>query len=175
MENPEFLRWKFGSRLLKWGDYTKYFKDVNSAAEFYKYLQSSYISLDPAELRTGFMSAREAMQVFGTESVREVFGNVWARATVREIKKTQKRLGVITDNRFPNEIQEILDQPEGYIIRLTRSPYGVEDLHASESSLDNFNWNREKCFVLDNDRMTISEQNENVKPILQKIFRSKTQ
>jgi len=115
------------------------------------------------------MTGREVMQIFGTECVREIFGNVWADATLRSIKKNGRYLSIITDNRFPNEIEAVLSEPNGYIIRLTRSPFGAEDFHSSESSLDNFNWQRNKCYVLDNSKMTIAQQNEAVLPILKLI------
>lgn len=125
------------------------------------------------DLRTAVdqvMTGRHVMQVFGTESVRSWFGNVWADATVRKINKFSLGLAVVTDNRFPDEIETILGQPKGYIIRLTRSPFAGSDLHSSETALDNFNWDRPNCFVLDNAQMTIDEQNKAVIPILDNIF-----
>lgn len=117
-----------------------------------------------------FMSSREVMQVFGTECVRSWFGNVWAEATVRKIQKMALGLAIVTDNRFPNEVDIILGQPKGYIIRLTRTPYAGSDLHPSETALDDFNWDRPNCFVLDNAHMTKEEQNNAVIPILEEIF-----
>lgn len=119
---------------------------------------------------TGYMTGREVMQVFGTECVRAWFGNVWAEATIRKIQKLSLGLAIITDNRFLNEVEIILGQPNGYIIRLTRSPFTGSDLHSSETDLDCFDWNRPNCFVLDNAQMTKNEQNEAVISILQKIF-----
>ena len=109
------------------------------------------------------------MQLIGTELIRETFGNVWAKATIRRIKKSGKPLSLITDNRFPNEIEAVLDEPNGYVIRLTRSPFGIDDRHPSESSLDDYDWNRDRCFVLDNAKMSIEEQNEAIVPILKDI------
>lgn len=116
------------------------------------------------------MTGREVMQNFGTECVRMWFGNVWAEATVRKIQKMALGLAIVTDNRFPNEVKTILGQPKGYIIRLTRSPYAGSDLHPSETALDDFDWDRPNCFVLDNAQMTKEEQNKAVTPILEKIF-----
>ncbi|MHA2279488.1 MAG: hypothetical protein ACXAC5_01165 [Promethearchaeota archaeon] len=122
-----------------------------------------------ARTNSEFMTGREVMQIFGTESVRVWFGNVWAEATLRHIKSKGPALAVITDNRFPSEIEAVLGHPRGYIIRLTRAPF--EDDHASETSLDNFDWNRERCFVLDNRLLTKEEQSDAVVPFLDKIFR----
>lgn len=121
--------------------------------------------------RSGPMSGREVMQVFGTELIRETFGNVWAKATIRGIKRKGKSLSIIDDNRFPNEIDVVLSEPRGHIIRLMRSPFGMKDGHASESSLDHYEWNRERCYVLDNRDMNIEEQNEASKSILDEIFK----
>lgn len=125
-----------------------------------------HLGRDDADCMTG----REVMQIFGTECVRAWFGNVWADATIRKIQRTECDLAVITDNRFPNEVEATLGQPKGYIIRLTRSPFAGSDSHVSETVLDDFNWDRPKCFVLDNARMTIEEQNDAVISILDTIF-----
>lgn len=121
-------------------------------------------------IRGGFMTGREVMQIFGTECVRAWFGNVWADATIRKIQKLSLGLAIVTDNRFPNEVETILGQPKGYIIRLTRSPFVGSDPHPSETALDNFDWDRPNCFVLDNADMTKDEQNVAAVSILQKIF-----
>ncbi len=122
-----------------------------------------------AKPRLGFMTGRDVMQVFGTESVRAWFGNVWAEATIRRIYEECPTIAIVSDNRFVNEVEAILEQPQGYVIRLTRSPF-AGDKHASETSLDNYNWDRERCFVLDNADLSIDEQNNKVYPILGQIL-----
>jgi len=116
------------------------------------------------------LTGRDVMQIFGTECVRSWFGNVWAEATVRKIKKQSLGLAIITDNRFPNEVETILQQSKGYIIRLTRSPF-EKDLHSSETALDNFNWDIPKCFVLNNALMSKKEQNDSIITIVDKILK----
>ncbi len=116
------------------------------------------------------MTGREVMQIFGTECVRAWFGNVWADATIRKIQRAECDLAIITDNRFPNEVETILGQPKGYIIRLTRSPYAGSDSHVSELALGDYDWDRPNCFVLDNAQMTIDEQNNAAISILDDIF-----
>lgn len=172
-DTSPFFRWKFGSREIEYGHEVKNFRNEHDT----EWLRRTYYEawfLDyafPKEYRTGPMTGRDIMQLFGTELIRETFGNVWARATIRRIKKMGKPLSVITDNRFPNEIQAVLDEPNGFIIRLTRSPFGIDDRHPSESALDGYDWNKDRCFVLDNAKMTIEEQNEEVMPILNEILR----
>lgn len=181
---PDFLRWKFGydeiaKRLIaegikpndilrvfaekKWGR-----KNSNWCMRDGTFISSA--DADVSLLKSGPMTGRDIMQIMGTDLIRHTFGNVWAEATVRKIKKEGKPFSIITDNRFPNEIECVLREPYSYIIRLTRSPFGTEDVHPSESALDFYNWERERCYVLDNSKMTIEEQNEAVKPILQEIL-----
>lgn len=123
--------------------------------------------------KTGLMTIRDVLQIFGTQCVRDFFGSVWAKATIRRIKAdmiTQNlKLALITDNRFPDEVQAVLDEVNGYIIRLTRSPF-ADDKHLSETALDNFDWSsRDRCFVLDNKAIGIDEQSNIVKGILEQI------
>lgn len=116
-----------------------------------------------------YLTAREVMQIFGTECVRNWFGNVWAESTIRKIRRKALDFAIITDNRFPNETETVLGQSQGYIIRLTRSPHSG-DTHVSETALDDFDWERPNCFVLDNAHMSIDEQNAAAETILRTIF-----
>ncbi len=163
---PRFLQWKFSDTFAK--EMVAAGKTQDQLMDlFHRRLSDSTLGMTYAN---GKMSGREIMQIFGTDLIRQTFGNVWAEATVRMITREGKPLSIITDNRFPNEIETILKQPNGYVIRLTRSPFGHEDTHPSESALDHYDWNRPKCFVLDNANMTIEEQNEAVKPVLSEIL-----
>lgn len=169
-ENIEsYLRWKFGSRQMRY--HNRIVDDARSMVgrqDFYYDISSGH---DPVVgQKTGKMTGREIMQVFGTDLIRENFGNVWAAATVRKIKRHNKPLSTIVDCRFPNEIDTIMKEPGGFVVRLTRSPFGLADKHPSEASLDDFKWNHPKCFVLDNKHMTIEEQNQAIIPILDKII-----
>lgn len=115
------------------------------------------------------MTGREVMQIFGTECVRSWFGNVWASATIRKILQDCPVLAVITDNRFPSEVDAILEYSRGFVIRLTRSPYS-RDEHSSETALDEFDWKRDRCYILDNQSLSMEEQKKQICPILDDIF-----
>lgn len=167
---PYFLRWKFADK-----DAKKFVAEGLSQDELMDIFHRRLFDLVTGghanmNYASGKMSGRSIMQIFGTDLIRQTFGNVWAEATVRMIRRQGRPLSIITDNRFPNEVETILKQDRGYVIRLTRSPFGHEDAHPSESALDNYDWNRPKCFVLDNAKMTIEEQNEAVKPIISEIM-----
>ncbi len=176
-----FYAWKFGSCQIERKPDGRGPSSANWIADLSKVTESDQLrrlfhSCDkndtPLGMRTGPMSGREVMQLFGTELIRENFGNVWAAATIRAIERKGKDLSIITDNRFKNEVDAVLSHPRGYIIRLTRSPYGYGDKHPSEASLDDFDWNREKCFVLDNQKMTIEEQQIAAEGIVREIFKN---
>ena len=86
------------------------------------------------ENKTGFLSAREFLQEFGTAIVRKMNPNVHIEACFRKIKKEKSALNFITDVRFPNEV-EAIQKLGGIVIRLTRGIYN--DQHCSELLLDN--------------------------------------
>ena len=164
-----YFRWKFGDRKFKnLSDNSEFSleKDSINRLTFYKTL----LDYEPVNIKCGKMSARDILQLFGTELVRETFGNVWAEATLRRIKTQGQWLSLITDVRFDNEVDAVLKQEFGYVIRLTRSPFGTKDTHASEAALDNFDWNKDKCFVLDNRDLSVEEQNVKAKPIWEAII-----
>tara|TARA_B100000614_G_scaffold262909_1_gene300925 strand:+ start:425065 stop:425871 length:807 start_codon:yes stop_codon:yes gene_type:complete len=93
------------------------------------------------DLRTGPMSGREMMQVFGTDIMREMFDDrIWVNATFRSICKDDPDIALIPDLRFPSEIRG-LEENDGYIIRLTRDVSGG-DPHPSETALDDFDWDK---------------------------------
>lgn len=124
-----------------------------------------------------FMTAREVMQVFG-QLIRDVYGNVWAKSTIQSVVKSMNKLqglmwkpmAVVTDTRYPNEIEAVMQHPFGFVLRLTRAPFKDQDTHSSECSLDNFDWqNTSRCFVLDNVSMNIAQQNEKVAGIANEI------
>tara|TARA_Y100001978_G_C23650049_1_gene412921 strand:- start:747 stop:1301 length:555 start_codon:yes stop_codon:yes gene_type:complete len=107
-------------------------------------------------MRNRKMTAREVMQYVGTDFFRRIYPNVWVDSTIRKIKKDKSFLSVVVDCRFPNEIEGIR-QAGGKVVRLTRNIFGDEDLHPSETALDKYD---EFDYVIDNQSMSISQQNE---------------
>lgn len=64
------------------------------------------------------MTRREALQKFGTESVRDVLGeNVWVERLLRSMSSSGKY--VISDCRFDNEARA-LREAGGYVVRIDR-------------------------------------------------------
>jgi hypothetical protein len=107
----------------------------------------------------GEMTAREVLQFVGTEIFRKMYPDVWADATIRRIKQDDSLFSVITDVRFPNEV-EAIKKAGGKVIRLTRNMES-NDAHPSEVALDPdvYDWNNFDA-ILDNKEMSIGEQNQ---------------
>lgn len=113
----------------------------------------------------GPMTAREVMQYVGTEVFRKMYHKVWAKGTIKRVNKGGSRMSVLTDARFPNEIEEV-HTAGGKAIRFTRGE-GSDDIHESELALDRdrYDWDNFDA-VIDNADMSISEQNEALYQIL---------
>ncbi len=144
---PEFIRWDNGGRkfvnslgeMLSWEipknkdnayDIERIYwdlkKDINP---FYK----------PCNLKSGQMTARELMQVMGTDICRRMFSQyIWVESIFRIIKKENVDFAFISDLRFPSEF-ESLHNNSGFVIRLHRN-VGKIDQHPSEIALDNWDW-----------------------------------
>lgn len=102
------------------------------------------------------LSARDAMQLIGTDFFRKLKTNVWASATLKKIEREKPHIAVITDCRFPNEVDAIKEYG-GLVIRLTRK-YD-ESTHASETILDKhkYDWTNFN-HIIDNQDMSIYDQ-----------------
>lgn len=81
----------------------------------------------------GPMTAREFMQFFGTEVMRKIYSDIWVDNTINKIKSESTKLAIITDVRFPNEIDNILNNG-GKVVKLDRNINN--DIHSSEVLLD---------------------------------------
>jgi hypothetical protein len=103
------------------------------------------------------LSAREVLQIVGTEMFRTMQKNVWSDATIRLIGKENFPLSIIADCRFPNEV-EAIKNAGGLIIKLNRNPY--HSSHASEVALDAENYDQQMFnLVINNSDLNISQQN----------------
>jgi hypothetical protein len=102
------------------------------------------------------LSARKAMQVIGTDIFRKLNKNVWINKTISLIQEQEPGLAVITDCRFPDEVDSV-KRAGGYVVRLTRDPY--QSQHISETALDkeNYDWGN-FSHIIDNEHMTVYEQ-----------------
>ncbi len=85
----------------------------------------------------GPMTAREFLQLFGTDLCRRMWEPVWVNKCIKDIKREGTLLAVIPDVRFPNEVQ-IIEKAAGMVLRLTRNVF--DDSHRSETALDNYSF-----------------------------------
>ena len=80
--------------------------------------------------------ARWLLQRMGTEVGREIFGeNFWVDQAMK--KALQHKNVVITDVRYPNELQAILEH-SGTVWRVIKDDTGAVNRHASETALDDY-------------------------------------
>jgi len=116
-----------------------------------------------------YLTAREVMQVVGTDIFRSMKPNIWPEATINKILDDNTELALITDCRFPNEVDAI-HAAEGIVIRLTRNKLNSSD-HISEVILDQdrYDWSKFD-HVIDNENMTIYDQSMHLYNLLQSIF-----
>ena len=111
--------------------------------------------------KKGKMTAREFLQLFGTEICRKIHNDVWAERLVKDIEAESPLLAVVDDVRFENEA-ELIKSAGGKVIRLTREPHS--DDHSSETELDDY-----EGFdaVIDNTDLTINETNQQIIKLLE--------
>ena len=111
-------------------------------------------------LPKGPMTAREIMQVVGTDLFRHYFDdNIWVNATFREILRVKPDVAIISDVRFPSEVNGVISNG-GFIVRLLRNVCETDN-HESETALDDYDFEsarKDKVCVLDNREMSIEQQ-----------------
>jgi hypothetical protein len=113
-------------------------------------------------------SSREIMQYIGTDIFRQIKDDVWVSATINKIIHNPSRIIIISDCRFPNEVQSIKNIG-GKTLRLKRNAYNSN--HISETILDeeNYDWSNFD-YVIDNTNIELQEYLKSLKPILGKLF-----
>jgi hypothetical protein len=115
-----------------------------------------------------FMTGREFMQILGTDVFRSIDQDCWAKATIKRISEENPDFAIISDARFPNEI-EFVAKYNPITIRLNRSV--IENSHCSETALDNYDFSAIKDYYeIDNRNMSIGETNEAIMDIIKKYI-----
>lgn len=106
------------------------------------------------------MTAREFLQYFGTNIMRNIKDTIWVDRTLKTIDQEQTVIALIPDVRFPNEVDAI-KKSGGFIIRLTRDI--LHSNHDCESALDksNFDWDNFD-YIIENQDCSIKELQEKV-------------
>lgn len=114
-----------------------------------------------------FMTAREVMQVWGTDIFRSFDENCWVRSTVNMIESENLNFAIITDARFENEV-DYIKKFEPIIIRLTRNI--LNQNHESELALDNYDFFGPNVYVINNENLNIEDKNLEIELILNKYL-----
>ena len=106
------------------------------------------------------LSGRDIMQLIGTDFFRAVKPNIWPETLVSKILKDSPNIALVTDCRFPNEVDAIKNN-KGIVVRLTRElPRKPEEIeHKSETALDKdrYDWSNFN-YIIDNREIDISDQ-----------------
>lgn len=107
------------------------------------------------------MSGRHILQVMGTDIFRSIYGNVWVDACLKNVVDDGSDLAIITDCRFPNEVEGI-QAAGGKVVRFLRAPFRGKDEHESETALDEWDVPGHGGFdyVFDNRKLSIEQQNK---------------
>jgi len=110
------------------------------------------------------LTARDLMQLIGTDLFRKLNNNIWVNALINKIKKSKLQVVIVSDCRFPNEIEAIKNNG-GIVFRLNRNPHKSE--HISESILDacRYDWNNFNT-IINNEHMTVREQYDKLKKLM---------
>jgi len=110
-----------------------------------------------------YMTVRQVLQFWGSNIMRAIYGNVWVDCTMDNINKYSAAVSVLTDVRFPNEV-EAIKKAGGRVIRLTRNP--LDDQHESETALDDYS---SFDVIFDNSNLTVEQQNHKCKDIMKQL------
>lgn len=121
----------------------------------------------------GYMTARQLLQVLGTEVGRNIYPNLWVESLLNDYRYHPQYPytncdnplilpnWVISDVRFPTEVKAI-EERGGIVIRINRDTE-YSDNHQSEIALDNYPFQ----YSIDNNG-TVEELKENLVYILSK-------
>lgn len=110
------------------------------------------------------LTARNLMQLIGTDLFRKLNTNIWINALINKIKRSNHEIVIVSDCRFPNEV-EAIKKHDGLVFRLNRNPH--KSNHISESILDAhcYDWNNFDS-IISNEHMTVREQFEKLKKLI---------
>lgn len=99
-------------------------------------MSSTLPSAVKADLSHWKMNMRVFLQRYGTEAHREVFGDsFWVDQALPLDLDHSDRLIVVTDMRFPNEAQRVLDLG-GHTVKVNRDASTAHGSHPSEQDID---------------------------------------
>ena len=132
--------------------------------EWLKNRESLYYTIDGEKA----FNMREFLQRYGTEGHRDIFGDdFWVDMALPLGIDHSDRLIVVTDMRFPNEIQRVKDL-DGVCVKVERDTATMHGSHRSEQNVDHL-----MDYILDNTG-TMDDLREGVAAMLSLIENSFT-
>lgn len=148
-------------------------KERRSHVELLEFGGQKNVSQEYNLPRSGIMTGREVMQVFGSDIMRNYFSDmIWVNGTISQIKKDKSQVSIVADVRFTSEVNAILEQSNGYIVRLTRE-IDPSDRHISEIELDNYDWvaHKHRCLIINNKDEDINYKNKLALEFISSVLR----
>lgn len=115
--------------------------------EVYEYVkEKGWYWLENLKPTCETLTPRKILQMLGTEGGRDVIHpNIWVNATLGDL--TEKDQVIITDARFPNEVEGI-KRKKGIVVKIIRPSVVSTSKHPSETALNDYtNWD----YVIVND------------------------
>jgi len=106
----------------------------------YEWDQMPRFVKDKFPTKTGYMTIREVLQIFGTEFIRECWDlHAWVKTVSRKIRNGREMCYIVTDVRFEDEFN-CIKQMDGYNWFVSGPQRGDDfskkDSHSSEKGLD---------------------------------------
>jgi len=114
------------------------------------------------------MTARDIMQFVGTDIFRSLKPNVWVDATLKKIAREKPKLAIITDCRFPNEVEAIRAN-NGKVIRLTKEPFKSDHISENILNKESYDW-ANFDYIVDNKDLNIYDQCMELQKILLEVM-----
>lgn len=145
LENTEFKETELGEKWWKY-EVSRYYlgKKIIVTYHDFAYIQSNPNTKEIIELQGNYLkliklTPRLLMQLLGTDFGRNmVHPNLWVNSLMSDYACCDKNW-LVSDVRFPNEIEAIKERG-GKIIKIERfSPNDKKELHESETALNNYN------------------------------------
>jgi len=136
----------------------------------YGKLKTEPLASLPKKSDGSYWTTRELLQYIGTDVFRNIDNNYWINRLQRFIQLNPGNY-IITDGRFPNEVDWVLDSGGIHIRVLGRSreETGRKE-HASEISLDAYTFKNKNSYVFSNETDTLEELEHYVKDYLVPLF-----
>jgi hypothetical protein len=114
------------------------------------------------------MTAREVMEVVGTDIFRNLKIDVWTSSTMNLINKEKPDIAIITDVRFADEVDSI-KKNDGIVLRLTRNIFNSNNFIENALDANNYNWSNFD-YIIDNFSCSKEEKENKLNDIFTNLF-----